>query len=203
MFKRWMTVCIVLTVMLAVFGCSDKKAEETTTDYSEQIESVIIAGNQYVLPIEEQTFYCMRVKDNYYKFVYPGCYADLLSADDPSLFPDIEEGYFAKVTADIEETKSSFGFYPIISTVSTRIVTLKESEPMEFDAITKVFDVTVAGSEEVRPDYNIFQYTHDGKLYLIFREKGKITAYSEDGLLIEYRIENAEIQFGQFFKALK
>ena len=196
MSKRWLTVLTVLMLVLAVTGCSSESKPSESGTY----QTIVMPGNQYVLPVEEQTFYCMRVGDHYFKFVYPGCYATVLLADDRALFPDIESGHFALVTADVEETESEFGFFQVKNSLSTRIVSLKASEPMDFDAITKVFDVTDAGSEEINIYFNLFQYTHKGKLYIIFVYQKQVTAYSEDGLFIEYTVKDGEEQFERFLR---
>ena len=206
MFKRCMAICAALPVMLAFFGCSEDKVERETTVSNTAVsntdQSIIMPGDQYVCPVTEQTFYCMRVKDNYYKFDLTGTFADLLSADDPSLFPDLEDGQFACVTADIEETISTFGYYPIVTTVSTRIVDLKSYEPVKYKALTKVFDITDAGSKDINGNCNLFQYKHKGKLYLIFVYNGQVTAYSEDGCVADYVIKDGEDQFKGFYKVL-
>ena len=44
---------------------------------------------------------------------------------------------------------------------------------------------------------------HNGNLYLIFVYDGHVTAYSEEGLFVDYEIEEGEDQFKSFFKALK
>ena len=186
MFRPRVSICVLLVIALFTTGCSKNSTPKATT--SEQPS--VVLGDTYVIPLSDQTFYCMRANDNYYKFIYTGCFAELLTADDPSLFPDIEDGQFVHVTADLEETKSDFGFYPVITTVSTKITAITESEPVDFEKIAKALDLPSADSEEINKDMNLFQYTHKGKLYLILVYKGQVTAYSEDGLLIDYELKD-------------
>jgi len=134
--------------------------------------------------------------------VFTGSSAELLSADDPSLFPVLEDGQFAHVTAVLEVTKSDFGFVPIITTVSTRIVKLKSSEPVGFEEITGAFNLPSADSKEINKESKLFQYIHEGKLYLIFVYKGQVSAYSGEGLFIEYGLKDGEERFERFFRAL-
>ena len=206
MFKKGLLIC---SLILAVFGSSvtgcSSKNEENNKDASasSRLESVIL-GETYVIPAKEQTFYCMRVKDRYYKFVLTGSSAELLSSDDPSLFPILEDGQFARVTAVIEETYSDFGYVPNITLVSTRIVKLTASEPIEFEDITKsLFNLPSADDNEIKKISKLFQYMHNGKLYLILRYQGRVTAYTKNGLFIDYEITDGEEPFERFFNALR
>lgn len=204
MFKRGLLIC---SLILAVFGSSvtgcSSKNEENNKDASasSRLESVIL-GETYVIPAKEQTFYCMRVKDRYYKFVLTGSSAELLSSDDPSLFPILEDGQFARVTAVIEETYSDFGYVPVITHISTRIIKLKASDHVDFEDITKVFNLPFADDKEIKKISKLFQYMHNGKLYLILRYQGRVTAYTKNGLFIDYEITDGEEPFERFFKAL-
>ena len=185
-----------------ITGCSSKDAKNKTPETTGTARPSIILGNQYVLPESEETFYCMRVKNEYYKFVFTGSSAEQLSADDPSLLPVLEDGQFARVTAVIEVTKSDFGFVPVITTVSTRIVKLKASEPVEFEDIMGVFNLPSADSKEINPESKLFQYTHEGKRYLILKYKDKVTAYTKAGLFTEYDVNKGEEPFQKFFNSL-
>ena len=200
MYRRRVTICTVLLAIFAftVSGCSKSKAPAGSI--SEQTS--VIMGDTYTIPSKDHKFYCMRVKDSYYKFEYTGSSAELLSADDPSLFPDLKEGEFARVTADLEVTYSDFGYVPIITTISTKITKLKDSEPMEYEDVMRVFNLPSADTKEINRHSRLFQYTHEGKIYLILKYKGHVTAYSEDGLLIEYDLKDDEDQFERFFNAL-
>lgn len=205
MFRRRITICAVLLAVLAfsVFGCSYNTAKNTTVSGKTTDEPIILPGSTYVFPAREETFYCLRVKDEYYKFVFTGSSAELLSADDPSLFPVLEDGQFAHVTAELEVTKNDFGFVPVITTVSTRIVKLKSSEPVEFEEITGAFNLPSADSKEINKESKLFQYIHEGKLYLIFVYKGQVSAYSREGLFVEYGLKDGEERFERFFRALQ
>ena len=205
MFKRFLIICILIFAVLgsSVTGCSSKDVKNTTASSKNNDEPIILPGDTYVTPAKEQTFYCMRVKDEYYKFVLTGSSAELLSADDPALFPELEDGHFARVTAVIEETINDFGFVPVITKISTRIVKLKSSEPMEFEDIMGVFNLPSPDDEKINSESKLFQYTHDGKLFLILRYKGKVTAYTKAGFFVSYEYGKGEDCFEEFFKALK
>ena len=204
MFKRGLLIC---SLILAVFGSSvtgcSSKNEENNKDASasSRLESIIL-GDTYVIPAKEQTFYCMRVKNNYYKFALTGSSGELLSSDDPSLFTILEDGQFARVTAVIEETYSDFGYVPVITHISTRIIKLKASDHVDFEDITKVFNLPSADDKEIKKISKLFQYMHNGKLYLILRYQGCVTAYTKNGLFIDYEITDGEEPFERFFKAL-
>lgn len=209
MFKRSVLIfsVIIAVCVTLITGCSPKDAKGTTaksTTVSGKTadESIVMPGDTYVIPAREMTFYCMRVNDEYYKFMLTGSSAELLSADDPSLFPVLEDGRFARVTADIEETINDFGYIPIITTISTRIVKLKSSEPVEFEDVLGVFNLPHADDENINPESKLFQYSHDGKLYLILRYKGRVTAYTKAGQVTDYRYEKGEDCFKKFFAAL-
>ena len=204
MFKRGLVIC---SIMLAVFcasltGCSSDNAKSKKTSGSSTERPSIMLGDTYVVPARGLTFYCMRVKDEYYMFMLTGSSAKVLSADEPSLFPVLEDGQFARVTADIEETINDFGYVPVITPVSTRIVKLKSSEPVEFDDITGVFNLPSPEDENINPESKLFQYTRDGKLFLILRYKGNVTAYTKAGLFISYEYGTGEDCFKEFFAAL-
>ena len=204
MFKRSVLIFSLIIAFCGslITGCSSKDAKGTTASGRSADEPIVMPGSTYVIPAREQTFYCMRVNDEYYKFVLTGSSAELLSADDPSLFPVLEDGQFARVTAVIEETKSDFGYVPIITPISTRIVKLKSFEPVEFEDVMGVFNLPHADDENVNPESKLFQYTRDGKLYLILRYKGRVTAYTKAGQVTDYRYEKGEDCFKKFFDAL-
>lgn len=207
MFRRSVMIFSLIIAVCGslLTGCTvndAKAAKGTTASGKITDEPVVMPGNTYVIPAREETFYCMRVKNEYYKFVFTGSSAELLSADDPSLFPVLEDGRFARVTAVIEETKNDFGFVPIITTISTRIVKLKSSEPVDFEDIMGVFNLPSADSKEINPESKLFQYTHEGKLYLILKYKGKVTAYTKAGLFTEYEVNKGEDPFEKFFNTL-
>ena len=204
MFKRSVLIFSLIIAFCGslITGCSSKDAKGTTASGRSADESIVMPGSTYVIPAREQTFYCMRVNDEYYKLVLTGSSAELLSADDPSLFPVLEDGQFARVTAVIEETKSDFGYIPIITPISTRIVKLKSSEPVEFEDVMGVFNLPHADDENVNPESKLFQYTRDGKLYLILRYKGRVTAYTKAGQITDYRYEKGEDCFKKFFEAI-
>ena len=205
MFKRSVLIFSLIIAFCGslITGCSSKDAKGTTTSGRSADEPIVMPGSTYVIPAREQTFYCLRVNDEYYKFVLTGSSAELLSADDPSLFPVLEDGQFARVTAVIEETKSDFGYVPIITPISTRIVKLKSFEPMEFEDIMGVFNLPSPDDEKINSESKLFQYTHDGKLFLILRYKGKVTAYTKAGFFVSYEYGKGEDCFEEFFKALK
>ena len=201
--KSRLLICILLIITLSIAGCSNEPAKSNTSKESSSEQTSIILGDVYVNNLEDQEFYCMRVKDNYYKIVYAGTPIELLSADNPTLFPDLKDGEFARVTADIEETISDFGYVPVITVISTKITKLESSEPMDFEDITKSFNLPTAGSEENKNATQMFQYTHKRKLYLIFVYNGHVTAYTKKGMFIDYEFEKGEDQFKRFFEALK
>lgn len=202
MFRSRITICAVLLIASAIAGCSGNAAKNNKAKSSKTDVTQIFLNETYLVNIEDQTFYCMRVKDKYYKFVYTGSSAELLSADDPSLLPELEDGKFAKVTADLELHMYDFGYVPNVQTVATKITKLKSSKPVDFEDITKYFNLPSADSKEIKKISKLFRYTHNGKLYLILLYKGQLTAYSKDGLFIEYEPEDKEKPFTEFFDAL-
>ena len=103
----------------------------------------------------------------------------------------------------VEGTYSHFGYVPNITHISTRIVKLKASEPVEFEDIIGVFNLPSADSKEINKESKLFQYTYEGKLYLILAYKGKVTAYSKSGIFTEYEIKQGEDRFERFFNALR
>ncbi len=201
MLRRKIMICAALLAAFAftVSGCSKSKAP--VGSISEQTS--VIMGDTYTVPFKDHKFYCMRVKDSYYKFEYTGSSAELLSADDPCLFPDLKDGEFARVTADLEGTYSDFGYVPIITTISTKITKLKDFEPMEYEDVTRVFNLPSADTKEINRYSKLFLYTHKGKLYLLLKHDGRITAYTKDGLFIDYEQEDKTDLFKPFFDALK
>ena len=205
MLKRELMICSLIFLMLvsSVTGCSSKNAKNEADANASSIRESNILGDQYVVPAREETFYCMRVKNEYYKFVLTGSSAELLTADDPSLLPVLEDGQFAHVTAVVEGTYSHFGYVPNITHISTRIVKLNASEPVEFEDIIGVFNLPSADSKEINKESKLFQYTYEGKLYLILAYKGKVTAYSKSGIFTEYEIKQGEDRFERFFNALR
>lgn len=205
MFKRVSSILAVLFVIFAMAGCSGNSAKKKTTASSiSQSELVVCPGQTYINHIPGQKFYCMRVKDDYYMFEYTGSSAQLLSADDTSLYPALEDGQFALVTADLDKYISDFGYIPVISTLAVKITSLKSSEPVEFEAMARnLIGLPSADSKEINKNSKLFQYTHKEKLYLILVIKGQVTAYTKDGLFLDYELEEGEDQFDKFFKALK
>ncbi|MBE7069786.1 MAG: hypothetical protein E7386_04735 [Ruminococcaceae bacterium] len=203
MFRSRVTICMMLVMTLLIAGCSNKAAVESTSETSSSVsELVILAGDTYV-DSSTQSFYVMRVKDKYYKFLYTGSSATLLSADDPSLFPALKDGQFARVNADIEETVSYFGVIPNYNVISTKITRLRSSDRMDFEDITKYFNLPSADAKETNKESKLFQYTRNGKLYLILVYKGQVTAYTKKGLFTEYKLEKGPGEtFTEFFKAL-
>ena len=55
----------------------------------------VMLGDPYETLIEGQSFYCIRVNGDYYKLSDTDFSADLLTAEDPSLLPVLEDGQFA------------------------------------------------------------------------------------------------------------
>lgn len=198
-------IILALVIVLLTAGCSNTAAVNAThvsSSSESSSESVIIIGDTYVNR-KTGSFYVMRVNDRYFKFLYTGSSAELLSADDPSLFPKLKDGQFARVNADYEETISDFGYIPVITTLSTRITRLRSSESMDFEDITKFFNLPSADAKETYKGSRLFQYTHEGKLYLILVYKGLVSAYTKDGLFIEYQLEKGTGEtFTKFFEAL-
>ena len=198
--KPRVTISILLLIALSVSGCSSNTKKRISRVSSSESTSIVI-DSTYELSRTE-TFYCMRVNDRYYSFTVSGSSAELLSADEQYLYPDIEDGQFARVTADVEMIVSSFGYVPVTKTISTRITDLKSCEPMEFGDITKIFNLPSADGQEINKNSKLFQYTRNGKLYLIFVCDKVVSAYTEDGLLIEYELKDGEDQFKRFFEVL-
>ena len=194
-------ICTLL-IALSITGCTVKTSKNSTPSVSTSEPTSIVLGDIYTNSIPAQDFYCMKVNGTYYKIVYPANANGVVVADDPSLLPDLEDGQFAFVTADVEETISDFGYVPVITLISTKITNLQTSESKNYKNIVKNFNLPSADDEEINKACNLFQYTHKGKLYLIFVNKGHVTAYSKDGLLIDYETEDGEDLFKRFFKAL-
>ena len=203
MVKSRLTICILLLIAFSITGCSKDPAKSNNAKDSSSEQPSVVIGNTYVNNISEQTFYCMRVKGNYYKIYNTDCSADLLTAGHKSLFPKLKDGQVSLVTADLEVVISDFGFIPNIMTISTEITDLKSSEPIEFKNVIRSFNPLSADSEEINDVSNLFQYTHNGDLYLIFVYNGQVTAYSEEGLFVDYELEDGEDPFKRFFEALK
>lgn len=201
MLKNRVIICTLL-IALSITGCTVKTSKNSTPSVSTSEQTSIVLGDIYTRNITAQEFYCMKVNGNYYKIVYPANSDGVVVADDPSLLPDIEDGQFVLVTADVEETISDFGYVPVITLISTKITDLQTSETKNFKNIVKNFNLPSADDEEINKACNLFQYTHKGKLYLIFVNNGHVTAYSKNGLLIDYEPEDGEEMFKEFFKAL-
>ena len=192
MLRKRVIICTLL-IALSITGCTVKTSKNSTPSVSTSEQTSIVLGDIYTRNITAQEFYCMKVNGNY---------DGVVVADDPSLLPDIEDGQVALVTADVEETISDFGYVPVITLISTKITDLQTSETKNFKNIVKNFNLPSADDEEINKACNLFQYTHKGKLYLIFVNNGHVTAYSKNGLLIDYEPEDGEDMFKEFFKAL-
>ena len=201
MLRKHVMICTLL-IALSITGCTVKTPKNSTPSVSTSEQTSIVLGDIYTRNIAAQEFYCMKVNGKYYKIVYPANSDGVVVADDPSLLPDIEDGQFVLVTADVEETISDFGYVPVITLISTKITDLQTSESKNFKNIVKNFNLPSADDEEINKACNLFQYTHKGKLYLIFVNNGHVTAYSKNGLLIDYEPEDGEDMFKEFFKAL-
>ena len=201
MSKTRALISILLIITLSISGCSNAFAKNSTDTSSVQMS--VMLGDPYETLIEGQSFYCIRVNGDYYKLSDTDFSADLLTAEDPSLLPVLEDGQFAKVTADLRVIASSFGYVPIVTIISTEITDLKAFEPVEFEDIAEDPDLPSADSEEISSASNLFQYTYEGNLYLIFVYDGHVTAYSKDGLFIDYERFAKENKFNRFFEHLK
>lgn len=194
-------ISILLIIVFSISGCSYAFAKNSTD--SSSVQPSVILGDTYENLTEDQSFYCLRVNGDYYKLSDTNSSADLLTAEDPSLLPVLEDGQFAIVTADLSVIASTFGYVPIVTIISTEITDLKSYEPVEFEDAVRDLNLPSAGSTEISNVSELYQYTHEGNLYLIFVYDGHVTAYSEDGLFIDYERFAKEDKFNRFFEALK
>ena len=188
---------LIAALGLAMAGCSNISiGKETTTTTS--LERPITMGETYTSHKKGQTFYCVRLSDRYYMF--RGSSGHTVTSDKDELLPKLEEGQFARVTADLEEISSSFGFYPM--TIKCEITKLTSVEEVEFEDMTRRIVIPHADTVNENNMSQLFQYTKDGELYLIILYHDMVAAYTKEGRFIIYEREMNVGCFEKFFKAV-
>ena len=162
----------ILVCSIALTGCKKNKETETETE-SETSLSVIIPGDTYTSFLADQSFYVMRIGDDYVRL--PGTGYTVMADEDGEL-PDLEDGEFAYITADLKDVYNDFGFIP---SHTYYITSISSEEYLSYDEIVERCDIPELGTTEM---YSLFQYTKGDQLYLLVLH-GNVFAYTDDGLL--------------------
>ena len=177
----------LLVFSIALTGC--KKNKETETE-SETSLSVIIPGDTYTSYLADQSFYVMRIGDDYVRL--PGTGYTVMADEDGEL-PDLEDGQFAYITADLKDVYNDFGYIP---SHTYYITSISSEEYLSYDEIVERCDIPELGTTEM---YSLFQYTKGDQLYLLVLH-GNVFAYTDDGLFAEYVRPNRGDPFEPFLK---
>ena len=172
-------IATLLTFGMVLAGC--KKKTETSA-------SILPLGETYVSYKEGQSFYVMRIGNDYVRL--PGT-GDKVLADDSGELPDLEDGQFAYITATVKDVYYDFGFVPqhtyYISSISS-------SEYLSYKEIIDRCNIPELGTTE---DSSLFQYTQDDVLYILVLH-GNVFAYTDNGKFGEYVRQDRVYPFEQF-----
>ena len=176
----------LLVFSIALTGCKKNKETETETETSVHI----VFGDTYTSFLADQSFYVMRIGDDYVRL--PGTGYTVMADEDGEL-PDLEDGQFAYITADLKDIYNDFGFVP---SHTYYITSISSEEYLSYDEIVEHCDIPELGTTEM---YSLFQYTKNDQLYLLVLH-GNVFAYTDDGLFAEYERPNRGDPFEPFLK---
>ena len=161
----------ILVCSIALTGC--KKNKETETESS---LSVVELGDTYTSYLADQSFYVMRVGDDYLRLPGTGY---MVMADKGGELPDLEDGQFAYITANLKDVCNNFGY---VSSHTYYITSISSAEYLSYEDIYERCDIPELGTDGY---YSLFRYTKDVVLYLLVI-RDNIFAYTDGGLFAEY-----------------
>ena len=135
-----------------------------------------LSGDTYTSYLADQSFYVMRVGDDYLRLPGTGY---MVMADKGGELPDLEDGQFAYITANLKDVCNNFGY---VSSHTYYITSISSAEYLSYEDINERCDIPELGTDGY---YSLFRYTKDDVLYLLVI-RDNIFAYTDGGLFAEY-----------------
>lgn len=164
-------LAMILVCSIGLTGCNKNKETETEPGLS-----VVVPGETYMNYLTDQSFYVMRVGDDYVRL--PGTGYIVLEDADGEL-PDLDDGQFAYITANVKDIYSDFGIVP---SHTYYITSISSAEYLSYEEIDERCDIPELGTTGYS---SLFRYTKDDELYLLVL-RDNVFAYTGDGLFAEY-----------------
>ena len=180
-------IATILVFGMALSGCKNKETETETSI------SILPLGETYVSYSDDQSFYVMRIGDDYVRL--PGTGAAVYADDDGEL-PDLEDGQFAYITANLKDVYTDFGFVPQHSYYITNI---SSTEYLTYEEIIDRCNLPELGTTQESP---LFKYTYDDVLYILVLH-GNVFVYTDNGKYMEYERQDRVSPFEQFLNEVK
>ena len=177
----------ILVFGMALAGCKNKETETETS------VSILPIGETYVNEKADQSFYVMRIGDDYVRL--PGT-GDAVYADDSGELPDLEDGQFAYITANVKDVYTDFGYVP---QHSYYITSISSTEHLTYEEILGRGNIPELGTTEESP---LFWYKHNDVLYILVLHSN-VFAYTSEGKYMEYARQDRVGPFEQFLNEVK
>lgn len=195
--KTSRVLLIILPAVFALSSCGSFAAKEDPSGYeAEADEETYDSDEMSVDSREDAVFYVMRVNDDYLEI--PG-ECNYVYVEGGGIYPELENGQIAKVTADIKIYEGGVAGY----TGNYFITDLKDQTVMSYEEVTDDLSIPEAAAEEEMSYGNkLLQYRQNDDLYFIVQIGQNVDVYLNGESVMEYEWSDPDNILEPFFEEI-